>query len=65
MQALNNLTTQIADMVLDRIKQRDQSFWLAFSPILSVILGLLGSGLMMLLLGQNPVTEYYLALIHI
>ena len=59
MQALNNLTTQIAGVVLDRMKQRDQSFWLVFSPILSVILGLLGSGLMMLLLGQNPITVYY------
>ena len=39
-------------------KRSDQSIWLALSPLYSVGLGLIASGLMMLLLKHNPIEAF-------
>lgn len=43
----------------ERMKNRDGKGWLILWPLLSVFLGLFSSGMMMLLLGHNPIHVYW------
>lgn len=55
----DNLIKSLEAAIRDRMKQRDHSgWWLSLAPVVSVILGLLASGLMMLFLHADPVAVY-------
>jgi simple sugar transport system permease protein len=59
MEQMDRDLKQDKDNLQDRIMERDGRGWLFLWPVLSVFLGLACSGLMMLLLGHNPVIVYW------
>jgi general nucleoside transport system permease protein len=59
MTRLNDLFASLADTLRQRMERRDGSaWWLSLAPVVSVILGLVVSGLMMLLLHADPISVY-------
>jgi len=58
MEKINNLINKTDSIIEQSSISQEDNVWLNFLPVFSVLLGLLMSGLMMLLLGHNPLTIY-------
>lgn len=58
MEKINNLINKTDSRIERSSIFQDDNVWLNFLPVFSVLLGLLMSGLMMLMLGHNPLTIY-------
>jgi len=58
MERFNQLFSRIGKLIEVRMRQRDASSWLLLSPLVSIVLGLVASGVMMLFLKANPITVY-------
>lgn len=58
MEKINNLINKTDNRIERSSIFQDDNVWLNFLPVFSVLLGLLMSGLMMLMLGHNPLTIY-------
>lgn len=58
MKKIDNLINKKDGAIEQSLILQDDNIWLNFLPVFSVLFGLLMSGLMMLLLGYNPLTIY-------
>ena len=58
MKKIDNLINKKDGVIEQSLILQDNNTWLNFLPVFSVLFGLLMSGLMMLLLGHNPLTIY-------
>lgn len=58
MKKIDNLINKKDGVIEQALILQDNNTWLNFLPVFSVLFGLLMSGLMMLILGHNPLTIY-------
>ena len=59
MGATNRFFDRINSVIQEKMRKRDNFSWLFLFPIVSVLLGVLASGLMILLLHMNPISVFW------
>src|ERR1035437_6791427 len=59
MGATNRFFDRINSVIQEKMHKRDNFSWLFLFPIVSVLLGVLASGLMILLLHMNPISVFW------
>ena len=58
MGAINKFFDRLNSVAQEKVHKRDNSFWLFLFPVVSVLLGVLVSGLMILMLHMNPISVF-------